>query len=299
MKKYHLQRYSISDKIFLAFVWVILSLFLIIIAYPLLFVLSASFSGSTSVMSLSLIPKRITMIGYRTVFEYKYIWSGYSNSLLYMIVGTICSLFVTLCCAYPLSRPDFKMKGFVMTLCVITMYISGGLIPTYLTVRNLGLIDSMWAVILPGVMSVYNMIVMRTFFQTQIPIELLEASQIDGCGNTRFIISVVLPLSKAIMAVIGLFYAVGYWNTYFGPMIYLNDRDKFPLSIILREILVVSGFNAGDATALDPEEMIRLAERENVMRYSLIVVASLPVLMLYPFIQKYFVKGVMIGSLKG
>ena len=293
------QFYSLGDRVFLAADWLILSVLLLVIVYPLLFVVSASFSGGTAVMSLSLIPPRITLVGYQTVLEYRNIWSGYLNSIIYMATGTLVALIVTVCCAYPLSRPDFAGGGVLMTLCVITMYLNGGMIPTYLTVRSLGLLNSIWAIILPGALSVYNMIIMRTFFRTQIPSELLEASQIDGCGNIRFLLAIVLPLSGAILAVTGLFYAVSLWNSYFTPMIYLTDRAKFPLSVILREVLVMSNASINQTSSIDVAEMIALSERENVMRYALIVVASLPVMVVYPFVQKYFVKGVMIGALKG
>ena len=237
-------RHTLADKIFLACNWVVLTLFLIIIAYPLLFVISASFSGGTSIMSLSLWPNNPSLVGYETVFKYRDIWTGYGNSLIYMFAGTVISLVVTVMCAYPLSRPDFKGRGFVMLLCMITMYFSGGLIPTYLTVRALGLLRTRWSVLLPGAMSVYNMIVMRTYMSTQIPRELLESSQLDGCGNIRYLISIVLPLSGPILAVVGLFYAVGLWNAYFDAMIYLSGaRQYYPLSLILREILVVNDAN--------------------------------------------------------
>ena len=290
-------RHTTADKVFLALDWIILTVFLIIIAYPLLFVISASFSSGTSVMSLSLWPEKPSLVGYRTVFEYKDIWTGYGNSLFYMAFGTLISLVVTTMCAYPLSRPDFKGRGFIMVLCMITMYFSGGLIPTYLTIRSLGLLRTRWAVLLPGAMSVYNMIVMRTYMRTQIPLELLESSQLDGCGNIRYLVSIVLPLSGPIMAVIGLFYAVGHWNAYFDAMIYLSgSRGLYPLSLILREILVE---NDSTIDQLDIETLMAIEERRNLMKYAVIVVSCLPVMILYPFVQKYFVKGVMIGAVKG
>ncbi len=290
-------RHTFSDKVFLTIDWIVLSLFLLIIAYPLLFVISASFSAGTSIMSLSLLPARPSLEGYRAVFEYKDIWTGYGNSLIYMIVGTFISLAVTTMCAYPLSRPDFKGKGFIMVLCMITMYFSGGLIPTYLTIRSLGLLQTRWSVLLPGAMSVYNMIVMRTYMKTQIPLEMLESSQLDGCGPIRYLTSIVLPLSGPIMAVIGLFYAVGHWNAYFDAMIYLSGkRGLYPLSVILREILVLNNTNIDE---VDFTTMMLLEERRNLMKYSVIVVSCLPVMMIYPFVQRYFVKGVMIGAVKG
>lgn len=290
-------RYTASDKIFLAIDYLVLACFLVIIAYPLLFVVSASFSAGATTMSLSLIPKRFSLAGYEAVFQYADIWSGYANSLLYMVLGTVVSLAMTVLMAYPLSRMDFKAGGFIMVLCMITMYFSGGLIPTYLVVRKLGLINSRWAVILPGAMSVYNMIVTRTYFKTSIPGELFESGQLDGCGNIRYLWAIVLPLSGPILAVVGLFYAVGYWNAYFDAMIYLSGkREMYPLSLILREILIL---NNTSIDQLDINTLLALEERRNVMKYAVIVVSSLPVMILYPFVQRYFVKGVMIGAVKG
>lgn len=294
--KYSTVHYISSDGLFLAFNWVVLSLFLLIILYPLVYIISASFSAGSTVLSLSLIPERFTLAGYEAVFQYKDIWVGYKNSLIYTAVGTIISLIVTILCAYPLSRSDFKGGNFVMALCVITMYFSGGMIPLFLVIRNLGLLNSRWAVLLPGAMSVYNMIVMRTYFRTQVPIEMLESTQLDGCGNIRYLISILLPLSGPILAVISLFYAVGIWNTYFDAMIYLKDRTKYPLSLILREILVL---NYAEIDNLDISTLLMLEERRNIMKYSVIIVASLPVMIIYPFVQRFFVKGIMVGAIKG
>ena len=284
------------DRVFLAIVWVVLSLLLVIFMYPLLFVIISSFSTR---VNLALIPEKISFVGYEAVYKYKSIWIGYMNSLYYTIVGTAISLAITIACAYPLSRTDLPGSNIVMGLCVFTMYFSGGFIPTYLVVRNLKMLNSIWAIVLPGAMSVYNMIVMRTYFQTQISHELLEASQLDGCNNIRFLLRIALPLSLPILAVVGLFYAVGYWNSYFSAMIYLEAREKYPLQIFLREILVLNSMDLTNSMELDPEIMAQLQARKNVMKYALIIVASLPVMMLYPFIQRYFVKGVMIGALKG
>ena len=185
-----------------------------------------------------------------------------------------------------------------MVLCMITMYFNGGLIPTYLVVKDLGLLNSIWSIVLPGAMSTYNMIVMRTYFDTQIPAELLESAQLDGCGNINFLRSIVLPLSVPILAVVGLFYAVSHWNSYFNAMIYLTDRSQYPLQVILREILITTTLDPTE-TSTDIIAQQGMEERKNVMKYSLIIVASLPVLILYPFIQRYFVKGIMIGAIKG
>lgn len=291
-------RHTLGDRIFLTIDFIILLVLLIVIAYPLIYIFFASFNAQVTKMGLSLIPEKWTIQGYKAVFEYKFIWSGYRNTFVYTLVGTAINLFVTICCAYPLSRKDFKGRGVIMVMCMITMYFSGGLIPTYLVVKDLGILNSMWSVVLPGAMSVYNMIVMRTYFDTQIPQELLESAQLDGCGNLNFLKSIVLPLSVPILAVVGLFYAVGHWNSYFNAMIYLTERDKYPLQVILRDILIMNTVDPSESS-MDLSILQSMEERQNVMKYSLIIVSSLPVLILYPFIQKYFVKGIMIGAIKG
>lgn len=251
-------------------------------------------------MRLSLIPKKFSLEGYRAVFEHRDVWSGYRNSLIYTVAYTIISLFVTICCAYPLSRRNFSGRKLIMGLCVFTMYFSGGLIPTYAWIRELKMLDTAWALLLPGSLSVYNMIVMRTYFMNQIPEELREASMMDGCSDLRYLIQIVLPLSGAILAVISLYYAVGMWNAYFDAMIYISTRNKLPLPNILREILFVNvQHSLTNANQADLEALERLEQRAELMKYSLIMVASVPVMILYPFVQKYFVKGVTIGAVKG
>ena len=290
-------RHTAGDYAFLAFDWLILILFFLILAYPLLYVISSSFSAM-QITTLSLIPKKFSLEGYRAVIEYKYIWIGYANSLLYMTLGTAIALVVTICCAYPLSRPDFKAGKLLMGLCLFTMYFSGGIIPTFLWIRDLHMLDTIWAIVLPTSLSVYNMIVMRTYFATSIPGDLREAAQLDGCGDFRFLYSIVLPLSGPILAVIALYYAVALWNGYFNAMLYLRTKTKLPLTMFLRDILVLNQMTGLDA-GLDMEQMARAEERAQIMKYSLIIVGSLPMMLIYPFVQKYFVKGVMIGAVKG
>ena len=295
--KHRAIRYGASDRAFLAFDWFILGLFFLVLAYPLLYVIASSFSA-IPLAGVSLIPQRPSLEGYKAVFNYRYIWIGYGNSLLYMGLGTLIALVVTLCGAYPLSRSDFKGGKVIMALSVFTMYFGGGMIPTYLWIKDLRLLDTLWALILPGSLSVYNMIVMRTYFKNNIPEELREAAQLDGCNDYRFIWSIVLPLSGPILAVIGLYYAVGLWNGYFSALLYIQTRNRLPLSMFLREILVLnqaSGLEAG----LDPEQMEVAEARAQLMKYSLIIVSSLPVMILYPFVQKYFVKGTLAGAVKG
>ena len=292
-----MKRLSISDKIFVIIDYVILTILLIVVAYPLLYVIMASMAAGSNNMTIYLIPKKISFAGYEAVLEYKDIWIGYSNSLINMVLGTVICLMTTMFCAYPLSRPDFKLRGVIMTMCMITMYFGGGLIPNYLLVRNMGLLNTRWALILPGAMSVYNMIVTRTYIMSSIPNDIRESAQIDGCSDARYLFSMVMPLSKPILAVTGLFYAVGIWNSYFDAMIYVTSKRKlYPLALILREILVL---NTSKIDMTDLEEMAKLEERQDVMKYAVIVVASLPVMILYPFVQKFFVKGVMIGAVKG
>ena len=290
-----------SDYVFLTFVTLALLAFFIIVLYPLLYVLSSSFSGGVMTGGgLSLIPARVTMEGYNAVFEQKTVWSGYANSLLYMVTGTAAALVVTILCAYPLSRRTFKNGRVVMALCIFTMYFSGGMIPTYLTIRNYNMLNTIWALILPGSLSVYNMIVMRTYFNTSIPDEMHEAAEIDGCGEWRFLLQIVLPLSGPILAVIGLYYAVDLWNSYYGALLYISDKSKLPLANVLRELLVQSqSLSMENNVSLDSTTQALMEKRAEVMRYSLIIVSSLPVMCLYPFVQKYFVKGVMIGAVKG
>lgn len=292
-------KHSLGDRVFLGVNTALLTLFLLIIAYPLLYILSASVSGGSTLASLTLIPRNFTLASYQAVFEYDEIWSGYRNSLLYMCVGTTISLAVTICCAYPLSVSDFKGGRVLMPMCLVTMYFSGGLIPTYLVVNQMGFVNTIWAVTLPGALSVYNMIVTRTYFMNQIPGELRESAKLDGCGNIRYLLSIVLPLSGAILAVIGLFYAVGNWNSYFDPMIYLKRRSMYPLTLFVREILIQNSNTTLDSLAADVMGNTALEERKNLMKYAVIVVSSLPVMLIYPFVQKYFVRGVMIGAVKG
>ncbi len=287
------------DRVFNIANYVILFLFLAAVAYPLIYVVSASFSRPTAVINgeMWLWPVDFTVDGYRAVFDNPRIITGFKNSLFYTVVGTTVSVILTILAAYPLSRKDLAGRHVIMFLFLFTMLFGGGIIPTYLTVRLTGLLDTRWALIIPTALSVWNMIITRTFFQVTIPDELLEASQLDGASDFRFVWDNVIPLSGPIIAVNALFYAVGQWNTYFNALIYLTDAGIFPLQLVLREILIQNQVNMdqmGDIT-----ELARRQELKDLLKYSLIVVASLPVLIIYPFVQKHFVRGVMIGSLKG
>jgi putative aldouronate transport system permease protein len=290
---------SRGDRMFNLVNVVILSLFLITVLYPLIYIVSSSFSSTDAVMSgkVFLWPIEPTLDGYEAVFKHKLIWSGYTNSIFYTVAGTIINVTLTIMAAYALSRRDLFGKNVIMFLFVFTMLFSGGLIPSYLLARDIGILDTRWAMLLPSALGIWNLIITRTYFQTTIPDELLEASQLDGCNDFKFLWYVVIPLSGPILAVITLFYAVGHWNQFFNALIYLSKQDLYPLQIILRDVLVQ---NSVDLSMLaDAEDAAKLDGLRELLKYSLIVVASIPVLVIYPFVQKYFVKGIMIGSLKG
>ncbi len=290
-----------GDKIFDAVNYAFLTLLLIIVLYPLVYILSSSLSSTSAVMAgrVWLFPVEPTLRGYNAIFEHKYILSGYGNSFYYMIVGTIVNVIMTIMAAYPLSRKDFKARNVIMALFVFTMFFGGGMIPSYILINQLGLVNKRAVMIIPGALSVWNVIITRTYFQTNISDELLEAAQLDGCSDVKFILKVVTPLSGAIIAVITLFYAVGHWNAFFNAFIYLHDKSLFPLQLILREVLILSEIDVSMVASVRMEEIEAREGIKELLKYSLIVAASLPVLCMYPFVQKYFVKGVMIGAIKG
>ncbi|OBY78893.1 sugar ABC transporter permease [Paenibacillus sp. KS1] len=294
-----------ADKIFIVCNYIYLTIALILVLYPVLYILSASISDPKMVASgeMWLFPKGITFDGYARVFENSKIWSGYGNTILYTVVGTCVNLAVTLPAAYALSRSDFIGRNFFMGMFLFTMFFGGGLVPGYLLIKALGLINSMWALILPGAASVWNIIVARTFFQSTIPRELQEAASIDGCTNMRLFLQIILPLSAPIIAVMALFYGVGHWNSYFGALIYLNEESKYPLQMILRQILVLQEMSAETTGAAVSSSVAAAlnnkAEIASLVKYSVIIVSTLPVIVVYPFLQRYFVQGVMIGSVKG
>lgn len=271
----------------------------VVTIYPLWFIVVASVSDSQLINSgtLLLFPKGFHTLGYRRVFEDWRIWTGYLNTIFYTVGGTLFGTFATVLAGYAFSRKDLPGAGILMKLFVFTMYFSGGLIPTYILIKNLGLTDTRLLMILQGSISVYNIIVVRSFMKSNIPDELLDAATVDGCGNGIFFVSIVLPLSKAIMAVMVLYIAVSHWNAYFNALIYLTDRYKYPLQVFLREILLQT--TAFNEIVEDAEAALEMQQMTATIRYSVIVVATAPILCVYPFIQKYFVKGVMIGSVKG
>ena len=288
------------DKIVYTLNYIILIAFLIIVLYPFVYIVSCSFSSGQALISgkVTLLPVDPTLEGYKAILEYKDIWTGFANSFLYTIAGTLVGLTLTILAAYPLSRFSLVGRRPLMMLFLFTMLFNGGLVPNYMLVLSLGLLNTGWAIILPTALSAYNVIVARTFFINTIPNELHESAELDGCGEFRFLISIVLPLSKAIMAVLVLWIAIGFWNSYFNPMIYLNDKSKFPLQLILREILLMANVDFTKAAA-NPELYYKNQQLSEILRYGTIIISALPLMVLYPFIQKYFVQGVMIGSVKG
>ncbi len=290
---------SFPDKVFNVTITIITFIFIILCAYPLIYVVSASFSDPMDIFAgkVWLLPSSPTLKGYKTVFDYPDVWTGYGNSVFYTVFGTLINVFMTVLAAYPLSRKDLKYRKPIIMLFTFTMLFNAGMIPNYLLIRDLHLLNTRWALLLPGAISVYNMIIVRTFFMSNIPDELLESARLDGCSDFRFLLNIVLPLSGAVIAVITLYYAVGHWNQYFNAVLYLTDKNTYPLQVFLRNILLENSINDLSAgSVVNESERTYLNE---LLKYSLIVVASAPLLAVYPFIQKYFVKGVMIGAVKG
>lgn len=270
---------------------------LIICFYPMYFVVVASFSDPRLVLTgkTFLIPRGITLEGYKLVFEDPRIWTGLKNTVAYTLGGTALSMVATLMAAYALSRKELPFRNGIMMFFTITMFFGGGLIPTYLVISDLGLLNTYWVMVLPGAVSVYNMIIARTFFATNIPEELFESARLDGCSYTRFLFKIGMPLCRAIVAVISLYYAVGYWNEYYKALIYISDPAKTTLQMVLRNILL-STQESADQTGMDYSSRLMTSEQ---IKYALIVVSTLPIMMVYPFLQKFFAKGVMLGSIKG
>jgi putative aldouronate transport system permease protein len=295
-----MNRLGTGDRLFYTINDGLLLLALLAVIYPLIYIFAASFSSPDAVMTgqVRLWPVDPSLEGYRAVFRHDLILSGYANTIFYTVAGTFVNVTFTICAAYPLSRKDLRGRNLVMFLFSFTMLFSGGLIPMYILMLNLGLLDSRLAMILPQAVGVWNLIIARTFFHQTLPEELHEAAVMDGCSDIYFLWKVVLPLSKAIIAVLVLFYGVMHWNAFFDAFIYLDDPAKYPLQLILREILILNEM-MGNMLNIDPELQEQAQGLANLLRYSLIVVASLPVWLVYPFVQKQFVKGVMIGSLKG
>ena len=293
---------SYADKIFDIINVIVMIILLVIFVWPLWFIVIASVSNPNEVWNGNVLlwPKGFTMAAYEAVIEYKSIWIGYRNTIFYTVVGTMINLVMTVCAAYPLSRKDFMPRNFFMFMFMLTMYFGGGLIPTYLIVNKLGMINTVWAMMIPGARSIYNVIITRTYFINSIPGSLKDAAELDGANSFQYLVKVVLPLSKPIIAVIALYYAVGHWNDYFTALIYINKTGLMPLQSFLRDLLMSNKLTMGNSMGgLDAATAEAKMQLSQTLKYSAIIVSTVPVLCIYPFIQKYFVKGVMIGSVKG
>lgn len=290
---------SRGDRVFDAVVLVLMVLILLICLYPLYFILIASVSDPylVSAGKVLLVPKGLTFNAYVRIFHYQKIWMGYRNTILYTVLGTAINVAVTVSAGFALSRKTMVGRKAILMFFVFTMFFNGGMIPTYMVVKKLGLINTVWAMVLPNALSVWNLMIARSFFETTIPEDLRSAAFIDGAGNLTFFFQIVMPVSKAIVSVLVLFYAIGHWNAFFNAFIYLESDRLYPLQVVLRDILVS---NQPDPSMID--DLATLIEKQKtaeLLKYGLIVVASVPVLVLYPFMQRYFVTGVMIGSIKG
>lgn len=285
---------------------VLLTLMMLVILYPLYFILIASVSSPTAVNAgeVLLFPKGATLEGYKYVLKDTSIWKGYANTIILTITGTLVNMFLSVTCAYALSKSHLPFIKFIMFAMTFTMFFSGGIIPTYLLVSGLGMRDTIWSLIMPTAVSVYNVILMRTYFMNSVPEEIIQAAKIDGCSEIRALTAVVLPLSKPILVTIALFYGVGHWNQFFQALIYISDKDKFPLQLVLRNMLLM-GNNAmtsmlsGGMSGENAKYLAELMQQIEILKYAVIIVSVLPVLLVYPFLQKFFMKGIMMGSLKG
>lgn len=279
------------DQVFLAVLLVISAVILVIELYPLIFVVSASFSDSDAISlgRVYLLPVNPSLDGYRMLLKEKDILTGFKNSVIYLAVGTTVNMLL----AFPLSRREMPGRNIITFFVALTMYVSGGLIPTYLMVSNLGMVDTLWGIIVPNAISTTNMIIMRTYFQNSIPESLYEAATLDGSNYTKYLLRVVLPLSMPIVAVIGLYYGVGHWNNYFDALIYLRSTEKQSLQLVLRNILLANQVNSGDGSYSEASKL------GVTIKYSVIVFSCIPMMIAYPFVQRFFIKGVMIGAIKG
>lgn len=291
------KRMTLGDKIFIIVAYIFVAFVLVATLYPFIYIVSGSISDPDAVLrgEVWLLPKGFSLESYKVVINTKEIWTAYYNTFLYVIMGTCFSLFMSIITAYPLSRKKFGGRSVAMMVFAFTMFFSGGLIPTFLLVKKLHLLNTRWALVIPGALSTYNIIIIRTFFEG-IPESLEEAATIDGCNDLQILYRIMIPLAKPIIAVMVLFYAVGQWNNYFSALVYLNDYKLYPLQMILRKILIQ--LDASDM-AKDGAELDKIKSVGESIRYATIIVSTLPILCVYPFLQKYFVKGVMIGAVKG
>ncbi len=291
-----------EDTIFNIITTILLCIVLLIVAYPIYFVIIASISDPYMVLSgdVTFYPRGITLDSYKEIFKNSQIWTGYKNSMIYTFFGTILNVSLTMLIAFPLSRNYFSGRKFITGILLVTMYFTGGMIPTYLLIQSLNLYNTFWVMIFLGAVSAYNVIIARTFLEANIPLELEEATAIDGCSKLQFFFRFVLPLSKSVIAVLVLYYAIAHWNDYMRGLIYLQDEERYPLQLIIRGILLETQVqNMDNATAEELADMFQRTKLAEAMKYGIIIISTVPTLIIYPFIQKHFVKGVMIGSVKG
>lgn len=290
-----------ADRVFDTVNFLLLLALCLVVLYPLYFVLIASISDPNVVNKGQVIfyPKGITLLGYQKLLQDKGIFSGYANTFFYTFFGTLLDVAVTTCGAYALSRKDLVGRGALMKYFIFTMYFSGGLIPLFIQINNMGLYNTRWVLVVLGTVSVYNLIIAKTFFETTIPDEMLEAARLDGCSDLRFFASMVLPLSTAVIAVLVVYYGVGHWNQYFNALIFVSRQEYYPLQIVLREILIQSRQTEAIVTEGQIADLLEKNKYAELIKYGVIVVSSLPVMVLYPFAQRFFVKGVMLGAVKG
>lgn len=297
-------REAIGDRFYLAGVYVFLGIVLVVVGYPLAYVLSASFSSANAVIEnqVWLWPVHWSLLGYRAVFQYQEVWTGYLNSLIYTVGTALLSVSLTIMIAYPLSRQTFYGRKLWVWLLLFALMFNGGLVPFYLLVKDLGMLNTRWSMIVPGALSIFSIIVAKTFFQSTIPNDLYEAAQIDGASDIRFMWQIVIPMSEPIIAVLVLWSVVGTWNSYFNALLFLNSQSLYPLQLVLRQLLILgnvtaSGLGMAGAT-VSARQMQLFRDMSELLQYSLIIVSTAPMLIIYPFAQRYFMKGIMIGSLK-
>lgn len=297
-KKSKFAKYSLQDKLFLSGGYILLGLFVLAIIVPMIYIVVASFIDPVTLQNsgITFDFSKWTLTAYDRVMSNAQIWVGFKNAVIYSVVFTVVSVGVTLLAAYPMSRADFKGKAIFNVIFVITMFFGGGLIPTYLLISNLGLLDSMWAVILPGAFSVWNMIIARTYYQS-VPAELKEAASVDGASEVKYFFKILMPVCTPVIAVLAIWQFVAMWNSYFDAMIYLNDSAKQPLQLVLRSILIQNQPEAGMVS--DIQSTAERAQLAELLKYATIIISSVPLLVMYPFFQKYFDSGIMAGSIKG
>lgn len=301
MRKGKKIKISKQDRIYLFLVYLFLGIFILCVLYPLLYVVSCSFSDPEALVQgkVFFLPVNPGLQGYQAVFQNTKVWRGYGNTILYTVVGTVVGVAVSITASYVLSRKEFPLHKFLSGFFMFTMFFGGGTIPTYLWLKSLGLLNTIWAIVLPGAVNVWLVMVGRTFLQSSIPEELFEAVCLDGGNYFQYFFNIIIPLSKPILAVLALNFALIHWNSYYNALLYLSDTQKYPLQMVLREILIQNTVDLTSMTGVNVNSMMKNQYLSELLKYSLIIVSSIPLLAVYPFIQKYFIKGVMIGSVKG